>query len=330
MGKRNRRENPLHTPTQSIADKTKKTSSYMIKFLSILLFFIYPIFAFSQYPESKYLEVEGIKIHFCQWKPEGKPKGKILMIHGFCGSTYTWRKNKDTLIAEGYEVTAIDLPPFGYSDKRKLPNLSTSFLANLVWKITNQIEDSTQQWILCGHSMGGEICKTMFFLHPEKVKGIIFIDPAFILFGNPSRFRQKILGSAFAYWVAENAGKHLLLKKGSIRSILFLQAYSQKPEKEAILGYHTILNQKGLAGGISRLLASPQIQEFPNQFIKVPCVQIWGKKDRVVSFRKTKPLYHLMYPGTKIYRIKKGGHCPMETNEEEFNPIMMTFLKQIH
>ncbi|MBX7241388.1 MAG: alpha/beta hydrolase [Bacteroidia bacterium] len=302
----------------------------MIKTLFIFSFLMIPLFLFSQYTESKYLEVEGIKIHFRQWKPEGKPKGQILMIHGFCGSTFTWRKNTDSLISQGYEVTAIDLPPFGYSDKRKLPNLSTSFLAGLVWKTISLLGDSTQQWILCGHSMGGEICRTMFFLHPEKVKGIIFIDPAFILFGNPSEFRQKILSNDFVYKLAEVSGKFLFLKKGSIRQILSLKAYSIRPDKEAVLGYRKILNQKGLAGGIARLLGSPQVQEFPNQCINVPCIQIWGKKDRVVSFRKTRKCYHTMPPGTGIYLIAKGGHCPMETHSGEVNLRMSVFLGKLY
>lgn len=296
---------------------------YTLFFLAILLNNL----LFGQFPESQYLDIEGIKIHFRQWKPTIPSKGQMLLIHGFCGSTFTWRYNVDAYISAGYEVTAIDLPPFGYSEKKRNLNHSTSFNAELAWKVAQKIGDSTQKWILMGHSMGGDICKYMFFWQPQKVKNIIFSDPAFSVFYQPSWLRRKLFSSAFIYHLGEKMGKFYFFKYKRIKKILKM-AYSQEADSTTVACYLKDLNQKGLAGGIMKMSASGQIHNFDNQVITVPCLQIWGEKDQVISFTETKPFLKILPKDTPIKFIEGGGHCPMETHPAIFNDLVLSFLKQ--
>lgn len=310
-------------PINYLCKQLHKSMKFFFSFLLILL----NIELFSQYPESQYIDIAGVRIHYRQWKPTTPAKGQMLLIHGFCGSTFTWRNNVAAFVNEGYEVSAIDLPPFGYSEKKRHLNHSTSFNAALAWKIAQKIGDSTQKWVLVGHSMGGDICKYMFFLNPQKVKSIVFSDPAFSIFYQPSWFRRKVFGSAIAYQVGEKMGKYYFFKYKRIKKLLKM-AYSQEGDSAAVAGYLDNLNQKGLAGGIIEMSASGQVFNFDNQHVSVLCLQIWGDKDQVVSFTETKPYLKCLPPDTPIEFIKDGGHCPMETHPLEFNALILSFLKK--
>ncbi len=63
---------------------------------------------------SRFEAVDGITLHYSVWKPaEKKTKGKVLLVHGLGGSTFSWRNNVAALTEEGYFVMAVDLPGIG-------------------------------------------------------------------------------------------------------------------------------------------------------------------------------------------------------------------------
>ena len=108
------------------------------------------------YNNSQYVLVDGVTLHYRTWINDSTNlKPWILLVHGFSGSTYTWNKNIDTLVSAGYNVVAVDVPPFGYSDKNRRTNQSVDSRANLLWHFTKEICQN-ERWILFGHSMGGD------------------------------------------------------------------------------------------------------------------------------------------------------------------------------
>ncbi len=60
------------------------------------------------------------------------------MVHGFAGSTYWWQTSAFYLSRYGFTVIAIDVPPFGFSDKtEKLifqPALGHNCFGNFYWR----------------------------------------------------------------------------------------------------------------------------------------------------------------------------------------------------
>ncbi|MEO1646268.1 MAG: hypothetical protein AAFR67_13840, partial [Chloroflexota bacterium] len=55
--------------------------------------------------------VNGAEIYYVS---EGDPSNPaVVMIHGFGGSTFTWRDNIGVIADAGYYAVALDLPPFG-------------------------------------------------------------------------------------------------------------------------------------------------------------------------------------------------------------------------
>lgn len=69
------------------------------------------------FPDSSFLEVEGSRLHYLSWEPApgSETRGRILLVHGFAASVYCWRFLGPALAELGYEVLAVDYPPFGWS-----------------------------------------------------------------------------------------------------------------------------------------------------------------------------------------------------------------------
>jgi pimeloyl-ACP methyl ester carboxylesterase len=283
------------------------------------------------FENSHFANVNGTKLHYRVWnsKTECNEKPWILLVHGFSGSTYSWQKNVESLTSNGYNVVAVDVPPFGYSDKSPTLNLSADNKADLLWKFANAINPNTQ-WHLFGHSMGGGIVAALAILQPDKVEKVVFVAPA--LFGrlNQGRsFRQKLIAFTPVELTLSGLGSILLIRKGRVEKFIE-SAYGEKPSHEDILGYYTPLNQKGMARAIlSSFSRANPIQAISITSFKSQSLAIWGENDTWVPFSNMKPYTEEMENLT-IVIIKDTGHNPMETDSAVFNKLVLEFLLQEH
>ena len=232
------------------------------------------------FPNSQIDEFEGVWVHYRVFEAQGKKKGSILLLHGFSGSTFSWRKNVDFLQKKGYQVLCIDLPAFGYSDRLPTWNHSVENRANLAWNVAQKV-DSDANWILAGHSMGAGVVLAMGQIRPEKTEKIFCIDGLF--------FKREIgiFGKGLLSYPPTKAWAELLLKKYFAQKDKFgeiLQsAYSQKPEEEAIIGYLNPMLLKGTATAILNSSQAKSTFEIDYDSISSKMIVIWGEKDVWIS-----------------------------------------------
>ena len=62
------------------------------------------------FSNSNFIIINKTLIHYRVWVPAGKVMHKVFLIHGFSGSTFSYRNNIDTLVDLGALVIAMDLP----------------------------------------------------------------------------------------------------------------------------------------------------------------------------------------------------------------------------
>ncbi|MBX7240461.1 MAG: alpha/beta hydrolase [Bacteroidia bacterium] len=277
------------------------------------------------FPESRFINAENIRTHCRVWLAQGEEKGNILFIHGFSGSTFSWRKNATALAEEGYNVIALDLPPFGFSEKPSKHNYSVSANAVLIWKVLEILFPDKKEWIFAGHSMGANTAFAANALHPERVKALICIDGGGIMTRNPKWFSRVLLKNPITFYTAELAGRLYFFKYKKIEKLL-LSAYGQPPDKDAVEGYLRGLNQKGTAGRIMYASASREIFVPTDKDLPSKLLFIWGEKDQWIPVKSGYAL-HERYPQSELLIIKDAGHCPMETHPNEVNDKIREFLK---
>lgn len=116
-----------------------------------------------------WIPIRGLSIHV---EMEGEPDlPTVVFLHGFTGSTHTWREVRDELKGS-YRTVAIDLTGHG---KTTVPQHPERYC------MEEQIEDlhslfvelSLNSFYLVGYSMGGRIALAFTIHYPEFVKGLL-------------------------------------------------------------------------------------------------------------------------------------------------------------
>ena len=282
------------------------------------------------YENSQMTTVNGTFIHYRTYEGKGEPKGKLLMIHGLGGSTYSYEASVKGLTLAGYHVMLVDLPGFGYSQRNPKYDHSQKNRARDLWQLIKKIEEEDGRfgtdkfnWTLVGHSMGGGTAAAMASENPKETERVILVDGAVFDDGRNGNLFQI----PFIKRYLQLALEYLVINEGRITSFL-TSAYGQEPSSEQIEGYLKPLLLKGTAKSAGTLLkTSKNLQEEELKAIQPEIIGIWGAEDSWVSVDQAYGLKELL-PDMKLYIIEGAGHCPMETHTEAFNQIMLEILSE--
>jgi pimeloyl-ACP methyl ester carboxylesterase len=123
-------------------------------------------------PESKYIHVNGINLHYLDWGGAGQ---SVVCVHGITGQAHAWDEVASAL-SPRYHVYAVDLRGHGDSEKPAIGYRIAEYTADI-----DAFVDALHiaPFILIGHSLGGRIGAIYAGLHPEKLSKAILEDPAF-------------------------------------------------------------------------------------------------------------------------------------------------------
>ncbi|MFN4235574.1 MAG: alpha/beta fold hydrolase [Bacteroidia bacterium] len=278
------------------------------------------------FPESRFIEIENVRFHYREWPSEtDDSKGNIFLIHGFSASTFCWRNNVKAFSQAGYNVVAVDIPPFGFSDREANINHSTTNRCRLLWMLADSLKKD--KWIIGGHSMGGGIATVMAATNPEKTEKLILIDGvALSVKKSKTSILQYVLRFQPIHRWAEVIGKNFFYNDKKFKELL-TSAYTQIPDSVAVAGYKQPFMYKGLASGIFKTSAySNEITDVNMSILdKIPTLIFWGEKDNWVPLNSGQA-YKKAHPHAQLEIIEGAGHCPMETHSEIFNKKTIEFL----
>jgi pimeloyl-ACP methyl ester carboxylesterase len=110
----------------------------------------------------------------CDESGEGAP---LVLVHGSPGSASVWARVAG-LLAPSLRVRAPDLPGYGRSDP--LPSAGGDGTAAVAAALGELIDDCGEPVWLCGHSYGGNVALHAALRRPERVKGIVLLEPVFM------------------------------------------------------------------------------------------------------------------------------------------------------
>ena len=104
-------------------------------------------------------------------------------------------------------------------------------------------------------------------------------------------------------------------------------AYGRTPDSLAVAGYLEPFLYRGTAKAVinSFLNSFETFQVVPKE-IDLPTLIIWGDNDTWVPLSAGEKI-HAEMPDSELLVIENCGHCPMETHSEEFNKVLLNFLK---
>lgn len=233
---------------------------------------------------------------------EGQP---IILLHGLMGTVSNFEDVISYFSKNGYKVFMPELPLYSLPIlKTNVKNLSKFLKEFMVFK-------NLDKAILLGNSLGGHVALYFTKFNLENVE-------ALVLTGSSGLY-EKSLGDSYP-----KRGNYEYIKTKT-------QEVFYAPEvatKEVIDEIYELVNDrtkvlKTLALAKSAIRHN-MAKDLPN--MKIPSCIIWGENDTVtppevaVDFQK-------LLPDADLFWVGKCGHAPMMEHAEQFNQILVEWLK---
>ena len=270
-------------------------------------------------PEERFLQVGDQLVHIEQ-AGSGEP---LLLIHGFGGSTYSWRQVMPGL-AKSFRVVAIDLNGFGYTQRpRSFESYTREGQAELIQKVMDTLGMESAHFM--SHSYGGGITLWLAFRHPERVRSMVLVDSSAPTYPNDRRSRAAALKPVTALFL------HLaVLHPRNVRKALARSFYDDsKITDEMVREYFERLRVEGVTDAYHGLTAPirTRSETVVLERIEVPTLIVWGAQDELISVHAGRRAAQRM-PRAEFAVLDKTGHIPMEERPEELLELALPFLER--
>ena len=319
------------------------TTVFISGWMFMLLPYLIPLTAGSQtffekpFPESRYLRMFGTWVHYRTFEPRNDSNAKpVFLVHGFSGSTFSWRYTIPALLNSGYSVTAIDLPPFGFSDKRRSANVCDSIWPDMIAAVMDVVSFERrmgqEQWILIGHSMGGMVIGAFATEYPSYSRALVYVDGTSPDSDGKRPFSLRAAGSilrlGFIQRWADVAMEQFIFNEKRFTDLL-RSAYGKDPDADAVQGYMRPFSFYGSASSIFRFSSNAGFARVDHRLLQSkPRLLLWGEKDSWIPVEGGRNFIKAN-PDVEGYFFPEAGHCPMETHSDEFNSILISWLNEL-
>ncbi len=274
-------------------------------------------------PASKFVLVEGASIHVEDYMPSGAVKDTIVLIHGFGGSTYSWRNNITAFTEAGYRTVAIDLKGFGLSTKNKASSYSHTSQAGIVSEVVSSL--GIQSAIFIGHSMGASVTLQLAENYSTMVKELVLVDGS-VSFKQQLPISQLLGFDPFRRILQDVMGRYLTSER---LGTILRSAYYQ-PDKLSgtdLANYYSRAVYGQWLDGLTAMSrdSNENIVDFTfNKNIRT--LVVWGDKDTWVGRSVAEEI--TSFTGGNLKILENAGHLSMEEAPDAFNNMVLEFLAQ--
>ena len=254
----------------------------------------------------------------------------VVLFHGTAAWSELWRQTSDALASAGFHVIALDLPPFGFSDR---PGTYTR--QDQAGRISDVLLAlKAPPAIIVGHSFGAGAATELAMRYPDRARGLVLVDAALGLMNAPSdapwviqpRWIREILVSLT---ITNPVATQMLLKS------MIAKKERALPEYAAILQWP--LTQRDSTSDIADWLyyflgsdpdaASADRTAYAK--LEIPAAILWGDKDTITPIEQALDLRTLLPPQTGLTLLPGLGHIPQIEDPGLFNDALLKTLEKL-
>src|SRR5579871_598598 len=249
-----------------------------------------------------YLQVGGTLVAYRRWGRRGTP---IVLLGGAAEPSWVWHAVGPRLAAAGHRVYALDLPPFGYTQRNVQPSmrgwltLLDGFEQRL--KITRPL--------LVGHSLGAGVAAGEALSRPRDVAGIVLLDGDALPFGGGRAWLPHLLVYPWA-----DAAYRLLTSLDWVVGRVLRSAWGPRPPSftDATLAqFERPFRVAGTLAELRKLVGRglPGVSLDELATIRVRRAVVWGSADTVDSIASGRATAAAL--GVRLEPVAGAGHLSM-------------------
>jgi pimeloyl-ACP methyl ester carboxylesterase len=280
--------------------------------------------------DSAFVNVAGFDLHY---KEMGQGEPVMILMNGFGGNLFTWRKVMEPLSAFG-RVIAFDrigtglsahpLPGEWDGQSPYSPYQQPGFVVGLMDAL------GIESAILIGNSQGGTVAIATALEYPHRVEALILADPAVYTSGGPptelswlyATPQLRKLGPIMARQFLGDANEDQLIALAWHDPAKYSEAERNASRKyqaatrrfESLWEYTVANEQSDLPARVKDLF--------------LPVLVIAGDDDRVVPTGEHARLAEEI-PNAEYFLIADCGHVPQEEQPEVFLEAVFRFLNSL-
>jgi len=274
--------------------------------------------------QSRYLTLgDGVQLHY---RDEGQGP-VVILLHGVMASLHTWDGWSEAL-TKHYRVIRVDLPGFGLTGPSSSVDYydTPSMVAMLDAIRTQLVKD--EPVFLVGNSLGGYLSWNYAAVHPDKVRGLIVVDPVSYTQDTPwiiSLIGTPVIGAP-GRWIVPRFIVDMNVREvyGDPSRITpatydrYFELLLRPGNRDAMVDIFEVLKKRSqdphLGDGISK--------------ITVPTQVMWGGKDAWVPPEFAARWKHDL-PAAEVITYADAGHVPMEEIPQRTVADAMRFMQSV-
>jgi pimeloyl-ACP methyl ester carboxylesterase len=279
----------------------------------------------------RFVRAADVEIFVQELGPERAPV--VLFVHGMGAWSELWRSTLAATAAAGFRAVAIDLPPFGYSERPARKTYGRSDQARRILGVIDTL--GMRQVTLVGHSFGGGPTMEAVLLAPDRVERLVLADAA-VGVGvpdGPPGLAPKVL----AFRPLRNAIVSATVTNPRLTRRLLTQfvARSEAVTDARVAVLQAPLEVQGGTDAFGDWLLDfvtsrePVLSKQPHAYaaLALPTLIIWGDKDDTTPLEQGQQLARLI-AGARLSVMAGVGHMPQIEDAEQFNRVLLTFLAE--
>lgn len=296
------------------------------------------------YPDSEWIELDGVPIHYRQSGSQ-LAETTFILLHGFGASTFSFERQLELLVTHG-RVIAYDRPGFGLS-ARPMPGYWTGdnpygleANAHRVIRLMDALE--IRHAVLIGHSAGAEVAVAAAALYPDRVSGLVLEAPAVYSGSAVPEWAKWLMRTPQARRIGPRLVRWQLVRNGDD---LIRSAYADPDavDAETLEGYRLPLQAPGWDRALWEFSAAPETLSAEELLaeIRMPTLVLTGVEDTWVDSEESLRAYKRitrpkLAPGDidatvpgRFVEVDGAGHLPHEEQPVIFAQEVIRFLEEM-
>ena len=248
-----------------------------------------------------FVRADGTLVAYRQWGADGPP---ILLLGGFAEPTMVW-KRVGPLLARRHRVVAIDLPPFGYT-QRVGPYTLDAWIS-LARAVTAKL--GLAHPLVVGHSLGAAVAAGWALASPAQVSGIVLLDGDALASGGSRGWLSHLLVNPYYTTLFR-----LVTGSDWVFQQVLDRAYGPSgtpPGAPSIAQWQRPFRVDGTADALRTTAAHGIVGLAPTDLPKIsaPATVVWGAADHIDPVSAGRATARAL--GAPFILLPRAGHLSM-------------------
>jgi pimeloyl-ACP methyl ester carboxylesterase len=249
-----------------------------------------------------FVRVDRTLLAYRHWGDRGSP---IVLLGGAAEPSWVWHAVGPLLARGHHRVYALDLPPFGYSQRRG-PYTMSRWL-QLLHGFEQRLHIARP--VLVGHSLGAGVAAAAGLAHPREVAGVVLLDGDALAFGGNHGWLADLL--VYPYYTAVY---RFVTGSDWIVGRVLRNAWGPHPPATShatLAQFERPFRVQGTDAALEQLAAGgiPGLTLVQLARLRVPRAVIWGAEDSVDSLASGRTTATALH--TRLQTIPRAGHLSM-------------------